>query len=249
MNEELLALMLGGAQLTDEAKQKITEAFDSAVDAKVKDAIDTEVKAQVDQKTEEIQSQFDAKLADETKRMEDLTEKFIKESLTPAVDQYLTAAAQDYFKENKEAVESNIKVQLAESFLTGLSSLAKAHNVDIPAGADNMVESLKNELADVKAKLNAGVEKVVESTVALQNTQRELVILQKTMDLTDSQREKIVEQSKSLTFNDPVLFGESVVALVKAISPEDNTKKEPDQNQMNESVDPWVAGMRKQLLS
>ena len=85
MEEDVNAL-LGGEDLSEEFKEKAKTIFEAAINAKV-----AAVK-------EEIQAEFDAKLAEEVETA--------KASLAERVDSYLEYVADEWFAENQLAVEA-----------------------------------------------------------------------------------------------------------------------------------------------
>lgn len=248
MNEELLALLNAGS-LAEDVKQKISDAFKAAVDQKV----ETLVVGAITEKTAELETQFESKINSEISRLEDLNKKYMAEEIVPMVDKYLTAAATEFFTENKPQLESQIKVNLAESFLTGMVSLAKAHNVEIPKGVDNIVEDLQSQVTDLKEKLNTQIDAGLDNAKQLKEATKQLIISNQTLSLTESQREKVFAQAASIEFADEDSLKSSVAKLIESIAPS-ATEPEQSQQPITESnqlpaQNTFESQLRKQLFS
>ena len=62
------------------------------------------------------------------------------------LDKYLDYVVEQWMEENEIAIEAGIKVEMAESFMTGLKSLFEDHNVDINEETHDVVADLETEI-------------------------------------------------------------------------------------------------------
>ena len=95
-------------ELTEEQKQQIDEAFDSAVNKTV----------------EKVEEEFEAKLAEEketlTQELEQQNEEFLKEHGYAYFENIAKTAATEFMTENAETIEAAAKNMLSENFVDGL---------------------------------------------------------------------------------------------------------------------------------
>lgn len=224
-----------GQDLSEEFKVKATAIIAAAID---------ETRTEL---TAKMQEQMDEKLQARIVELEAEAERYIAEEIVPQVDKYLTAAVTEWAKENVVALEESAKVELAESFLTGLVGLAESHNLNIPQGTFDKVATLEQRIVEMRDELNASIDRTIE----LQNENKEFVrtsIIQKvTADLSESQVEKIVAVGAKVEFVTADQFTDAVKSLVESYFPatpnsdlnigddKSKVKDEPEKVQLGES--------------
>tara|TARA_B100000700_G_scaffold128942_1_gene144485 strand:- start:1234 stop:1986 length:753 start_codon:yes stop_codon:yes gene_type:complete len=110
--EEDVKALVEGEELSEEFKEKAKTILEAAVKGKV-----TQIK-------EVLTAEYDQRLIEEVEE--------IKGALNERVDSYLEYVADEWFTENQLAVESGLKEELTESFMTGLKGLFEEHYVSTP---------------------------------------------------------------------------------------------------------------------
>ena len=105
-SEDVTALV-GGEDLSEEFKGRAVLIFESAVRTKI-----SEIK-------ESLEVRFNTALVEEVAA--------IKEELSSRADSYLEYVAEEWVNENALQVESGLKGELSESFMTGLKTLFEEH--------------------------------------------------------------------------------------------------------------------------
>lgn len=224
-----------GQDLSEEFKVKAKAIIEAAID---------ETRTEL---TTKLQEESDQRLQARIGELEAEAERYIAEEIVPQVDKYLTAAVTEWAKDNVVAIEESAKVELAESFLTGLVGLAESHNLNIPQGTFDKVTELEQRIVEMRDELNANIDRNIE----LQNENKAFVrnsIIQKvTSDLSESQVEKIVAVGAKVEFVSEEQFTDAVKSLVESYYPTtpnddlnkgDNANKgkdEPENVQLGES--------------
>ncbi|AUR97713.1 coil containing protein [Vibrio phage 1.244.A._10N.261.54.C3] len=143
-----------------------------------------------------------------------------RERLVEGLDQFLEATVKEWAIDNAVAIDGELKVQLAESMLQGVAGLMVEHNIEVPEGAENLVEQLENQVVELTeesdrtlaenvrltAELTAKDKLTVESAVleGLASTQKERV-----MQLAEGTEYRGVESytARLETFRDIVVEG------------------------------------------
>ena len=64
--------------------------------------------------------------------------------------------------ENEIAIEAGIKVEMAESLMSGLKNLFVEHNVAVSEETVDVVESLEGQVSDLEEKANALVSENID---------------------------------------------------------------------------------------
>lgn len=225
MNDHVKALF-EGQELSEEFKTKAGSIIESMLNEK-----EAEIRESVEKEQKEL---FESQIAEKTAELEELSEKYMAEEVIPTISKYLTAAVNEWQEENKLAIESGTKVELAESFLKGFVGLAESHNLEVPEGADSIVEKNQKELEEVKTKLDELTEKNVELKEALDEQTRSIVIDRVCSDLTESQKEKFVTYSESVEFKSEEQFESAVSQLKESYFPKADLD---NKNNINENDD------------
>lgn len=181
--KEDLALLFGdSSDLSEDFRLKTEALFEAAVSTRVNievARIEEEYEAKVDEAVEEV-----------------------KNDMVENIDKYLNVAVAEWIAENKLAVRSSIRAQMAESFLTGLKSLFEDHYVDIPEEQTDIVESLTAEIDALKAEA-AEIAARNEKLVSIVNEKQ----IKEATDalsegLTDTQKDKFAKLIEAINYSD-----------------------------------------------
>lgn len=168
--EDLDLVFSADDTLSEEFKAKASTIFEAAVQATI------------------IAERVKLEEANEVKIVAAATE--VKEELTKRVGDFLDYMAETFVKENKVAIETNIRTEAVDSFLGGLKGLFAEHYVDIPADKVDVVESLTVENESLETKLNEETAKNVELHAELRTMKAATVLESKLEGLTDTQKDK-----------------------------------------------------------
>ena len=109
---EDIAAAFSGSDLSEEFKAQATDIFETAV-------VST-----VNMKLAEMAEQAEEEYAEEMQNIE--------EGLTTKIDEYLDYVVEQWMEENKLAVESGLRSEVTENFLSGLRNLFAENWIDIP---------------------------------------------------------------------------------------------------------------------
>jgi hypothetical protein len=179
LSEDMTA-MFKGADLTEEAQEKIQTVFEAAVVSKVNEIVE--------------------KFAIESESDLEVTSAQLTEELTEKVDEYLDYVVQEWVQENKLAIENGVKADMVESFLKGMKGLFEEHYVDIPEEKVDVVEELIAKVDELEGKLNEETDKNVELLGKVKDFEKETVFAEKTGDLSDTQVEKLRGLAEGIDF-------------------------------------------------
>lgn len=185
--------LFDGESLSEEFKEKVKVVFEAAVNYKV---------AQI---AEQLSTQANAALEEQVKQ--------VAESLSEKLDDYLGYVIEEWMGENKLALEEGIRMDIAESFLSGLKELFETHYVNVPEGKTNVLESLHTNNEQLEKELNERIEENMGLRKALIEQQAGLIFVQATDGLTDIQIEKLASLSEGLQWETLEQYAEKLNIL------------------------------------
>ena len=191
---------------SDEAKTKIKTVFEAAVEARA------------NQIAEEMEKEIDAIVE------ERLTESL--EQVEETMDKYTSFVAEKWLEENKLAVESAVKVEIAGSLIEGLRDLLAQHDIDLPDGADGVVEGLVARNEELVSRLN----EATESNMVL-NEKLEMIGVENKLDeicegLADTQASKLRDLAENVRFSGVTDFEKKVRDIRDTLFKESTAKSE-----------------------
>ena len=179
MKEDMDAL-LSGENLSEEFVTKATTIFEAAVIARA----------------EEVISEAEEQLMEEF----EIAVEAIKEDLAAKVDGYLNYMVEEWMKDNEIAIQSGLKAEITEEFLTGLRDLFIEHNIDIPEDKVDIVEELAAQLEATEAVLNEEIARGIELSQELNEQKKIEAIYTACEGLTQTQVEKMKSLAEGVDF-------------------------------------------------
>jgi len=180
--DESIASMFEGMDLSEEFTTKATMVFEAAVNAAATDKANAI--------TEALEEEFEVKLTESVNEtMEEIVEN---------LDSYLDYVVSEWMEENTVAIEAGIKVDMAESLMSGLKDLFAEHNVQVDEETIDIVAALEEELAVMEEKANAVINENIELAGEIASLSAEYVFNEVAEGLTLSQKEKLRTLSEKL---------------------------------------------------
>lgn len=191
--KEAVAGLFEGTELSEEFKTKTVAIFEAAVSEKISSI------------REELEEQFDTDLQEQV--------ALATEEIVEKVDSYLDYVVERWIEQNEVAVESNLKVQVAESLINGLKGLVVEHNMNIKQETIDAVAEMQAKLDEQTAKYNSIVESLIEVREEKENLEREVAFNQLSEGLTDTEVAKLRTLSEGVSFDTVSEFKTKVAAI------------------------------------
>ena len=196
VSEDVSAL-LEGEELSEEFQEKARTIFEAALRSKVEEIKEGMIAA------------YDE--AYEERLVEEVTE--IKSALTERVDSYLEYVAEEWVTENRLAIESGLKAEMSESFLSGMKSLFEEHYVSIPEEKYDVFESMVEKLDDMETKLNEQIEKNIGLNKRLSEAVADGILDTVSEGLAETQKEKLASLAEGVEFESEAKYREKLESL------------------------------------
>jgi len=213
LTDDVKALVSTDADLSEEFKDKAATIFETAVRTRIKE------------QTKILESQFEEKLSAEKETM--------KEAMVEKVDSYLNYVVEEWMKENELAVERGIRTEIAEDFITGLKDLFKEHYIDVPEEKYNVLDDLTNQVKDLEGKLNEQIEKNVNLTKEVNNSERTNLVAEVSADLADTEKEKFASMAENVEFDSAPKFREKLETIKESYFPKTKIEESSSKDEVD----------------
>ena len=191
--------LLEGEELSEEFQNKARTIFEAAIKSKLADV------------KESVQAQYEEQLVEEVAA--------IKTELEERVDAYLEYVSDEWIADNQIAVESGLKTEMTDSFLTGMKSLFEEHYVSVPEDKYDVLESMVDKLDEMEGKLNEQIEKNVALNRRLAESSADVVFGEVTEGLASTQKEKLATLVEKVEFESESDYREKLVTLKESYFP------------------------------
>lgn len=179
--KEDVAALVDGEELTEEFKQKAATIFEAAVMNRVK------------QEVAKLDEAYEVKLQEQVEQ--------IKEGLVEKVDGYLDYVVEQWMEQNEIALESGMKSEILEGFVSGLKSLFEQSYIDIPEEKFDVLGNLEEEVDGLKSKLDEQLAANVELNKQLAGYQVAQIVADLSEGLVETDKEKFHALVEELEFD------------------------------------------------
>lgn len=183
MKEEIdseINSIFSGEELSEEFKNNAKTIFEAAVLAKV------------DEKAKALEEEYAQKLEEEIAS--------VNENVVSKVDEYLEYVVAEWMEENKLAVESGIRAEIVENFMSGLKTLFKEHYIDIPEEKVNMLEELVAKVESLEGELDKAITENTSLSSEINKYKKSAILDEISEGLTEVQSEKLKSLSENIEF-------------------------------------------------
>jgi len=201
---EVSQLFENNSVLTEDDKRQSRVLFESAIRSVAKQ-LGSQLREAYQAQFVKAKSQHEAKVAKQ-------------------LDSYMSYVVEQWSKDNKVALQNQMRNRLTDSFLAGFKKLCVEHYIEIPESKVNVVEALAKNVKSLKTKLqNAetlNVKLHEESQVAiareraaLKNEHKSRLIAEAASAVTAADRGEFTERAKTVTFTSTKEFKKDLIAL------------------------------------
>lgn len=213
-SEDITNLVESEEGLTEEFKQKASVIFEAAVSSKVK-----EIKAT-------LEEQYETRLTEEVES--------VKGVLEEQIDSYLTYAVDTWMEENKVAIESSLRMQLAENFISSLKNVFVENYIEVPESKVDLVDKLEEENKDLKEESQKLIRVTDMLSERVNSLLRDKILSEASTDLADTQVDKLKTLVEDIEFVDEETYRKKVSTIKEFYF---SGKNSDDTEQLNEETD------------
>lgn len=210
--KESIEMIFDGSDLSEEFKQRTVAVFEAAVHEKAVSI------------REELEAKFEQDLEEQVGiALNDVVEK---------VDAYLDYVVESWMAENEVAVETRIKVEVAESIMNGLTNLVSEHNLAIDEAEIDAVAELEAQIEEATAKYNEVFEELLEMRKERNELEIEMAFQEVVEDLTDTQADKLRVLSEGVSYETVEEFTQKLTAIRNSYFAENVTPVSSDESEV-----------------
>jgi len=190
-----------GDDLSEDFREKATSIFEAAVIARVNNEM------------EKVSAALEEQFAEEfTVYTEGVVEK---------IDAYLNYVVENYLEENKLAVESGLRSEIAEDFMSGLKALFKEHYIEVPEEKYDVISELQDKVTELEEGLNSQLENNVNLNTEVTDLRKKLIIKEMSKDLADTEANKLAKLLEGVEFDNADFYKEKVSVIKENYFPRD----------------------------
>lgn len=232
---ELDALVESEATLSEEFKEKTAVIFEAAMKSKLAESIS------------ELEENYAKELAEEVATTKaDLVEK---------VDGYLNYVVEQWMEDNKLAVQTGLRTEIAETFMNKLKDVFTESYIEVPESKIDLVDELSEQVEELEEALNARTEEALEQAKTIEEMTRTAVIEAASKDLADTQAEKLAGLVEGIDFDDEETFAKKVAVVkeahfaapaVESTIAEETDEDAPTTEEISETMATYLSAIRKQ---
>ena len=197
--KEDIAALVQGEELSEEFKSKAATIFEAAVHQKVMEVSSDKI--------DELEKEFQDNLQEEIVSFRD--------ELTEKVDGYLNYVVEEWMKENELALESSLRSEITEEFMSGLKNLFTEHYIEVPDEKVDIVENLFDKVEELEEKLNTQIQENVKVKDELNDYRKNKILEEVCEDLADTQAEKMKSLVDGVTYEENADDFENKVKMIK----------------------------------
>ena len=232
-SDDLNALVESEATLSEEFKAKTAVIFEAAVKSKLSEEIDR------------LETEYAEQLAEEVSTTKaDLVEK---------VDSYLNYVVEQWMEDNKIAIQSGLRTEIAEGFMGKLKDVFTESYIAVPDSKIDLVDELAEANEELEAQVNEATTKAMAISEELVSLKRAAVIREASKDLAETQVEKLTSLAESVSFDNEKSFAQKVATLKEsyfsktktAESIVEDTEEASDEVEVSPMMEQYINALRK----
>jgi len=228
-SDDLNALVESEATLSEEFKAKTAVIFEAAVKSKLSEEINRLETEYAEQLAEEVES---------TKA--DLVEK---------VDSYLNYVVEQWMEDNKIAIQTGLRTEIAEGFMNKLKDVFEESYIEVPESKVDLVDELAEANEGLEAQVNEATAKAIELGEELETYKRAAVIREAAKDLAETQVEKLTSLAESVDFENEKAFAQKVATLKESYFSKSKTAESIVEDTDDTSDEVEVSPMMEQYIN
>lgn len=229
-----LEALVSSDDLSEEFQGKAATIFEAAVKTKVSGEIDR------------LEEEYKVSLEEETAS--------IKSELVEKVDGYLNYVVENWMEENRLAVESGLRAEISESFMSALKGVFVEHYVDVPESKVDLVDDLASQVTELEEQLTKETEANIRLNESVQTFQRSEIIAEASKNLVATEVEKLKELVEDVDFEDEATFTKKVTTIAESYfakpvvtNQEEVLAEESDQVELSGAMAAYSSAISKTL--
>ena len=188
--KEDIAAMFSGEDLTEEFKESASTLFEAALTARM------------NLETVRLEEEFVEALSEQVEE--------VKEEMTTKIDQYLDYVVEQWIEDNKLAIETSLRSEIAENFMEGLYNLFAESYINVPEDRIDVLGELQAQMEELQDKLDESINKQIELQTVIDEATQEATFDEVSEGLAATQVEKLRTLAEGIDFNDAETYAKKL---------------------------------------
>ena len=188
--KEDIAAMFSGEDLTEEFKESASTLFEAALTARM------------NLETVRLEEEFVEALSEQVEE--------VKEEMTTKIDQYLDYVVEQWIEDNKLAIETSLRSEIAENFMEGLYNLFAESYINVPEDRIDVLGELQAQMEELQDKLDESINKQIELQTVIDEATQEATFDEVSDGLAATQVEKLRTLAEGIDFNDAETYAKKL---------------------------------------
>ena len=225
--KEDIDAIFSGEDLSEEFKSKVGTVFEAAVIARAVNVVEEMEKEILQAAAETIEE--------------------AKAQIEEQVDSYLNYMVEQWMEENKLAVTSGLKMEIAEEFMADIKAVFESHNINLPEEKLDVMEAISAENEELKQKLNDVLHSNIDLKKEVNEAKKHSIVTKVCEGLTATQAEKVKTLAEGVEFTTEREYTEKLSIIREQYF--SNKVKTTASTSVVESVDPAPATDESAMVS
>lgn len=138
------------------------------------------------------------------------------------IGRYLDYVSEEFIKENVIAIESGIKVEIAESIFNGIKTILVENNIEVPDEKLDIIDAVIKENDKIQEEYNDLIDQhlIMKEEVYVLKKEKIVSKIISEMNNTDLDKERIKKILEGVEYNDDESFKKKAGYIIEAYKPE-----------------------------
>jgi hypothetical protein len=141
--------------------------------------------------------------------------------------------------ENKLAVQSGLRTEIAEKFMNSLKDLFTESYIEVPESKVDLVDELAESVDELEEQLNTATAKQIAMQEELEVLKRDAIIREAASGLAETQVEKLKKLAEDVDFESEESFAKKVATIKESYFTK-KVSESADLDDVDESESPLV---------
>lgn len=137
----------------------------------------------------------------------------VVEGLSQKVDEYLNYVVENWMKENELAVETGMRLQIAESFIENLKGLFENHYITVPDSKVNVLDEMFEKTESYKKELDEALDINSQLLTVVESYRKSDIATQISEGLTNLEKEKFISLSEDVSYENDEEYVQKLTAI------------------------------------
>ena len=209
---ESISNLFKGENLNEEFVSKartITETYLRAAAKQIHDKINTN-----------LQERYSRRLANNVKKTQN--------RLVEQLDKYLDYVVEEWMRENQLAVETGIRAEISETFMSKLHQVFTESYVDVPESKVDLVQELTDKCQNLKEHNQNAINTAIHYKKLYESSKRDSIVSALSEGLSTNRAAKLAKLAENVSADNLVEFEEKVKTIRESIAASKNPSKAHD---------------------